>query len=542
MLISKHIVYSALLLYFLGYPVKKIILIRPPTVFPRVAFNTSQGVPPIGLAYLSGSLRQSGYDVEIIDAFGEDVYKISEIPDTPFVVNGITAREIVHRIPHDVALLGFSCMFSNEWVYHRVVINEVAKAFPDVPIIAGGEHITADYERVFKDCPEIFACALGEGEETLIDFFKVVSNNNDLNHVQGIVFKDASGKFVKTPPRKRIRNLDAIPWPDWSTVPLENYHANGLGMGTVRGRNMPMLLSRGCPFECTFCSNPTMWGRKWDAREPADVIKEIKHYITKFNIDHVEFYDLTAVIQKNWMMTFTDLLIREDLGISWAMPSGTRSEALDAEVLENIKLSNCIGITYAPESGSEETLVSIKKKVKLDNMLKSMREAVKAGLLVKSNIVIGFPGQTMREIRETYYLIIKMAWIGVHDVPVFPFVPYPGSELFRYLVQKKEINPDDSNYHLFLAGNIYNEVSQMKSWSEHIKDSHLRLLSLGGIYLFYAVQFLIRPWRFLTTIKRLITSKPVTMFERVIDGIIGNYILGKKSKKTLQKHDMEYSD
>ena len=513
----------------------KIVLIRPPTVFPRVAFNTSQGVPPIGLAYLAGSLKRANYDVDIIDAFGEDVHRFSEIPDTPFVINGLSAQEIVERVSTDVSLFGFSCMFSNEWVYHRVTINEIAKAFPGIPIIAGGEHITADYEQVFKDCPDITACALGEGEETLIHLIDILASGGDIGEVSGIVYKNADGELFPTPPRKRIRELDDIPWPDWSTVPLENYHSNGLGMSAVRGRNMPMLLSRGCPFECTFCSNPTMWGRKWSARDPEDVVKEIKHYISEFDINHIEFYDLTAVIQKKWMMAFTNELIKADLGVSWAMPSGTRSEALDAEVLRNIKISNCIGITYAPESGSEDTLVSIKKKVKLDNMMASMREAVKAGLLVKANIVIGFPGQTMSEVWETYILIVKMAWIGVHDVPVFPFVPYPGSELFRHLVQEGEIDPESEDYHLFLAGNVFNEISSMKSWSEHIKDHHLRMLSLGGIYMFYFFQFLIRPWRLIANLKRLITSAPITMFERAVDGIIKNYIMGRKSRSKIKK-------
>ena len=126
----------------------------------------------------------------------------------------------------------------------------------------------------------------------------------------------------------------------------------------------PLMATRGCPYRCTFCSSPSMWGTNWYARDPRDVIAEIKCYLTQYRIEHLEFYDLTAVVDRRWIMEFTALLRAERLPITWRLPSGTRSEALDEEVLGAMVASGCEAIVYAPESGSPRTLARVKKRVK----------------------------------------------------------------------------------------------------------------------------------------------------------------------------------
>src|SRR5207244_3993617 len=216
--------------------------------------------------------------------------------------------------------------------------------------------------------------------------------------------------------------------------------------------------------------NPNMWTQKWTARRPSLVVDEMKVWRDRFNTTHFEFYDLTTIVRRDWILEFTQLLLTENMNITWALPSGTRSEALDAEVLDRLYRSGCRELTYAPESGSPETLKRIKKQVKLPKMLASMRAASKRGISVKANMIVGFPGQSLWEVAESYWFIMKMAWVGVRDVAVFPFVPYPGSELFLQLLDEGRIEKSGASYEAFLSGNVYNEVSGMKSWSEHISD------------------------------------------------------------------------
>ncbi len=506
-----------------------VVLVRPPTVLPYATITTSMGVPSIGLAYLAGSLKAADHRVTVIDAFGEAIDQFIGVRDSNIVINGLTAPEIITRIPKSADIIGVSCMYSNEWGYYKAVIELILERFPSIPLVLGGEHITADPEYVLKKCPGVQCCVLGEGEETLVEVVETLEFGLPLKNVDGIAFLDEHGTFIKNPPRKRIRDIDNIPQPSWDESPLDNYLNTGLGMGSVRGRNMPMIASRGCPYQCTFCSNPQMWTTRWLARSPELVVEEMKHWKAKFNITHFEFYDLTTIVKKEWIIEFCNLLLLECLEITWALPSGTRSEALDIEVLGLLDKSGCHSLTYAPESGSPTTLKRIKKKVDTVKMLQSMRWAVKQNIEIKANMIIGFPGQTKREVFESYVFTLKMAWVGINDVAFFPFVPYPGSELFQYLVDNELLVKGSAEYEAFLTGNVYNELSGMSSWSEHISDRLIKFLTVGGMIWFYSWQFILRPKRIADVIVRLYKNEPRTMFERALYGIILNFIQGRKS-------------
>lgn len=505
----------------------KICIVRPPTIMPSASVLTQQGVPSIGIAYLASSLKASGHTVAVVDGFGEAIDQFTRLEGTPLLINWLTAAEIVERIPADVDVIGVSCMYSNEWVYSRLVLHEITRRFPCVAIVGGGEHFTADPEYSLRSCPFLHCLVLGEGEETFVDLVDAILKSRPLSTVNGLAYLQA-GAFVQTPARSRIRAVDEIPWPSWDEMPLERYLDAGLGMSSLGGRNMPMLASRGCPYKCTFCSNPAMWTQRWIARDPRQVIEEIKAWIGRFRVTHIEFYDLTAIVRRDWIIEFASLLIQEKLAVTWSLPSGTRSEALDEEVIRSLKRSGCHSMTYAPESGSPATLKRIKKMVDLGRMLQSMRAAVKNRIWLKANMIVGFPGQTKSEVADSFWFILKMAWAGVHDVAVFPFVPYPGSELFMKMSEDGRIRKDSAAYEAFLAGNVYNEVSGMRSWSEHISDRLIKLLTVGGIAWFYMWQFVFRPQRLIASLWRLARGRPVTMFDNTIEVALQNFVTRRR--------------
>ncbi|MCZ6601410.1 MAG: cobalamin-dependent protein [Planctomycetota bacterium] len=494
---------------------------------PRGSVTTQQGVPSIGIAYLASSLEKNGHETSVVDAFGEAIDQFTAIRDTNLLINGLTADEIVDRIPANTDIIGVSCMYSNEWIYSKDVIRKIIEAFPATPVIGGGEHFTAEPEYSYRSCPGLHSVVLGEGEETLAALVDAIIENRPLDSVNGIAFR-RNGEIVRTPPHPRIRQIDEIPIPSWDGMPLESYLDKGLGMSSVRGRNMPMLASRGCPYACTFCSNPMMWTQRWISREPKLVLREMKRWIDLYAVNHIEFYDLTAIVKRDWIIEFSKLLIEANLGVTWALPSGTRSEALDGEVLEALKASGCHSLTYAPESGSPATLKRIKKKVKLPKMIASMRSAVEEGIWIKANMIVGFPGQTKKEVWESFLFMVEMAWVGIQDVAVFPFVPYPGSELFRQLLDEGRIDRSDPDYENFLAGNVYNEVSGMLSWSEHLSHRQTKFLTVGGMAWFYGWQFLFRPWRLLGTIKRIASGQPQTMFDMAVSGLLQNFVTKRR--------------
>jgi radical SAM superfamily enzyme YgiQ (UPF0313 family) len=363
----------------------------------------------------------------------------------------------------------------------------------------------------------VTACALGEGEATIVDLARTLAAGRPLADVAGLVMRDADGRIVRTAHRERVREIDELPWPSWDGIPLDTYLDRCFGMDVYNLRSMPMLASRGCPYRCTFCSSPQMWGTTWLAREPEDVVREIAHYVERYRIEHVEFHDLTTIIDRRWIIRFTDALLTANLGITWTMPSGTRSEALDAEVLDRLRRTGCRGITYAPESGSPETLRRIKKKVKPERMLTSIRAAVAAGLYTKVHLIVGLPGQTRGEVRESIRFMWKLLAAGVDDILVYPFNAYPGSEIYAQLVAAGRIDPTAPDYDRQLLGADYGDPGQVHTWSEHYSAAGVRRLAAATMLAFYAGQYALRPWRALRMFGRTVAARPNTWFERMIN-------------------------
>lgn len=485
------------------------------SLFSVEADEAAAGSPPLGLAYIAAALKHGGHQVCVIDALGEDMSQVRQVPGKPISATGLSDAQIIERIPRHTDLIGFSEMFSADWLAHKLTVRAVHQAFPDKPIILGGEHATADAAYILRHEPHVRACVRGEGEETLLELLDAMSTGRDWREVPGLCLRDAeSGKPMTTAARKRVRKLDTMPWPAWEEVPIEAYLAKPGGFGFVRGRSMPMLASRGCPFACTFCSNPDMWGQYWNARDPADVVAEIEHYRQRYGIDSFYFDDSTAIVRKDWILQFANLLESKKTGLMWCMPAGTRSEAMDEEVLAALKRSGCPKVSYAPESGSTRMLDRIKKRVDLDRMLSSMRAGVRQGVIVKAHMIMGFPSQTLRDILSDYKFLVRMAWAGVSDVPVYVFNPYPGSALHDEIKSRGGFPEEGEAYEEFLASSLGSGFRRVRSWSDHIGDRQLFVLVWGAMAFFYTCQFLFRPWRVALSLYRMGISRPATMYER----------------------------
>lgn len=492
---------------------KIITILRPPIIYSQNSFSVPV-TPPIAVAYLAAALIKNGFTVNPVDAIGEDVHHI-ETMSRGRKAQGLSFEAIINRIGPETDILAISIMFSQEWPLIRDLINGIKRVYPDITIIAGGEHITALPDFSLLDCAALDYCGTGEGEELLLEFVSIMRAGGDVRNIEGLCFKEG-GQIIRNPRRRRIANLDELAWPAWHTIPIETYlSSNYGGVGTKVGRCMPVIATRGCPYKCRFCSNPVMWGQKYIMRSPDSVIDEIKYYIETYNATHIEFYDLTAIINKEWIMAFCRLYIENNLFFSWSLPTGTRSEALDQDVIEMLFRTHCKYLVYAPESGSAETLKKISKEVHLDALVKSVKTAVRNGINTRCNLVIGFPHETIRNIFATLSFQVKLAWYGVDDVPIYLFSPYPGSELFEYLKGTKRIPEINDDYFDSLLGQM--DLKSSTVYSEEVSGQTIRLLRLIGMSLFYGLSYLLRPVRIVRSLKNiLITKKTNTVFEQRI--------------------------
>lgn len=487
-----------------------ITLIRPPFVYSKRAVSKPV-VPPLAVAYLAALLQKAGHYVEVIDALGEGLSNSAPTVHPKLVYRGLPTEAIIERISADTNAIAVSCMFSMEWPHTEDVLLKIHKHFPSLPIIVGGEHATAVYEYILQTCSAVSCVALGEGEETLCEFAEFLENKKMFGDIAGLAFR-ANGKTVKTAPRRRIKDLDSLPLPAWDLTPLHAYHEAGYGYGVNRGISMPILATRGCPYQCTFCSNPLMWTTRYTMRSPQKVLDEIELYLNKYKATNIDFYDLTAILKREWILEFCRGVLKRKLLFTWQLPVGTRSEALDEEVLSLLYASGCRNVCYAPESGSERILKETKKRVHLDSLNTSLKKAKKKGLMVRVSIIIGFPQETRQDIYKTLALIARYAWWGVDDMGVCAFSPYPGSELYAYL-RKKNVIPEFNNDYFASLG-AFVDFTTLTNYCESVGPLELGAYRVLGMILFYSLSFLRRPLRVFTTLRNILLNKSETIFEQ----------------------------
>jgi len=479
----------------------------------------NEPTPPFGLAYIAGACRSQNIEVKGIDAQGRNLNKIFKLPEYNLRGNGIDINEVIQLIDPKTKIIGISVMFSHEWVYIKGCIKLIKENFPKAIIVIGGEHVTALPEHCLRDCKAIDYISLGEGEDTWSEIIKKSKENNDINNVPGLAYLK-NNKFKKSTPRQRIRYIDNINWPDWSIFPIEPYLDNAISFGPGSGRNMPIMASRGCPYECTFCSNPLMFGRRYFIREIDDLINEIKYYIKRYKITGLQFHDLTAVVKKNWVASFCKALTENEINLEWTLPTGTRSEALNLEAIKSLSKANLKYLVYAAESGSPKTLELIKKKIKLPRMEESVKYAVKQGISVRTNLIIGFPHETRLQLFRTLYQNIRFILMGVEECPLYLFQAYPGTELFDYLLKNKKIILNDEYFNSLATLSTGKLTPPNISYNEYMGRYELYFYKIVSLVLSYLVSYIIRPKRIFRTIRSLFIGKSSSILEQRLKDIL----------------------
>ncbi|MEQ8667513.1 MAG: radical SAM protein [Rhodospirillales bacterium] len=475
--------------------------VRGPIVAATGAVN-NEAVPSISLAYLSGAVNDRGYPFSWTDAIATGLGRYWPLDGFPgYQCQGLPLDEIVDDLPAETGVVAINAMFSGEWPVTRQMIGMIRERFPTATIVAGGEHITAMTEFCLRECPAIDFCVRGEGERALVDLLDTLTNGRSVEAVDGIAYLDGDGVYRENAGLTRVRDLGTIPWPHWPDGYLQTFWAAGKSAGVLTERDMPMIISRGCPYQCTFCSSPQMWTTRYVLRDVDDVINEIKTYVDRYDITSVQLYDLTAITKKRWTVEFCQRLMDEGIDLNWSVPQGTRSEILDEEALSMLKRTGCHYLVYAPESGSPRMLEKIKKRVTLDGLTRSVMEARRQGLVLRINLIIGFPGETRLDVLKTAWFGIRMAARGVDEVSTNVFSPYPGSELFDELVEAGRVQIDD-DYFLALTS-LNSDFLNLNplTFNERMGPMELAvyrlliLLSCYGLsYLFYPSR-IVRTWR-----------------------------------------------
>lgn len=419
-----------------------VCLIRPPAV-ESFRFATGSITAPLGLAYITAAIEAAGHAVHVVDAVGEGPRVRTHFYKGYLV--GLRLEDIVQRIPSDAEVVGITVIFTHEWPAIVRLVDLIKAARPDVTVILGGEHITSMPEFCLTTAKADYL-VLGEGEETVVELLDALAASGDLRGVPGLAFHDGDAVAVN-PRRSRRTEIDDIPAPAWDRFDLAAYHKNRFVGGMYSEHlTVPVLATRGCPYQCTYCSAPNMWLPRWIPRDPKLVADEIEHYVTHYGARNFPFQDLTAILQKKWIVTFCNELIDRQLDITWQLPTGTRCEPLDAEVADLLRRTGMTNMPFAPESGSETTRRLIKKKMKTDILFRSIEDSLGSGLNVSIFLVIGFPHDKAEHLAENLPFLERLVDSGVKDVSVGFYMALPGTEIFNSLYDSGRIKLDRSYF------------------------------------------------------------------------------------------------
>ena len=494
----------------------RITLIRPPVLELRSNLSSYGAVLPIGLGYIAAVLRDAGHHLTVIDAPGEAIEQYVEIPSPIGALhsNGLTVDEIVDRIPWNTEIIGMTNMYLHEWPTLCEIAEKAAANVPEAVIVIGGENATAFRKRMFDESPHVDYCVLGEGEAAMLELVHCIKKGLPADHIQGIASR--TRKIDESNPReylsRRETEIDSIPTPAWEFFKVEDYLGSADHHGVHRGRSIPMTATRGCPFRCTFCSSPAMWTTRYVTRDPQDVVDEMRLYVKKYGIDNVNFCDLAAIIKRDWILEFTAKLKKEKWNVNWQLPTGTRSETLDEEVLRGVYETGCRNITYAPESGSERMLDLIKKKINMPQMLDSLRAARRQGLVTRVNIIIGHPKEKRSDTWKSLRLLIRCAFAGCDDAAVMIFAPYPGSADTDELVQAGKVEIAGDYYYLALARSGWSS----RTYNPFMGTTELIIVQFFMLSVFYAFAYILHPSRIFDVFKSIFTGNEKTQLDQLI--------------------------
>ncbi|HUT35851.1 MAG TPA: radical SAM protein [Planctomycetota bacterium] len=401
----------------------KVLLINPPAEQTLVGNNPkfldeARGYnPPLGLLYLAAMLdERSEHAVCVIDAQAEELsyerlaeHVAGEAPD----LVGITAMT-----------------FTLLDVVRTVAV--VRQAAPEAKVVLGGPHVHL-YPRECVALPGVDFAITGEGEHSIVALADRLHEPNRWDEVPGLVYRNGSrtraieteSDIVVNEPRGPIEDLDSLPFPARDLVPFRRY-------SSVLARRQPittMFTSRGCPYRCTFCDRPHL-GKKFRAHSPKYVVDEMQGCV-EMGIHEFLIYDDTFTVRRQRVLDICAEIQRRGLDVGWDIRA--RVDTVDEEMLKALRAAGCERIHYGVEAGSDRFMQVLNKGITVEDARKAFRLTKRAGISTLAYFMIGIPGQTEADVRQTFRLARQLDPDVVH---ITILTPFPGTEIYRQALEQ----------------------------------------------------------------------------------------------------------
>ncbi len=388
-------------------PNNKVLFIIPP--LSRISPNGIGDIstvdiihPPLGMLYISSICKQKGFQTFIIDQIGDQSKTLDDILD-------LIKKE-------EINIVGISCMMSA--VYNQAIMYASECKKLGCITVFGGPHVSATIRETASDS-SVDIVTYGEGELTWVELLQRLNEKQSIAGVDGIAYIDDNGDVVIEKKRKRIENLDILPFPDYDSIDMSNY---------IKTSSIGIITSRGCNRNCSFCTSHCTWDSIIRYRSARNIISEIDWIVSKYNYSDKEllFYDDNFTNDRKRVIDLCAHLINRNYKIKWKCMC--RVDNVDIELLSLMKKAGCYSIAYGIESGVEKSLLLMNKGICIEDIENAINITVEAGIKVTGYFIIGFPWETKHDFDTTIDFMVNHPQI----TSAFNFLmPFPGTTFWN---------------------------------------------------------------------------------------------------------------
>ncbi len=414
-----------------------ILLINPPFLEEHALFTknkTDLGFQPIpiGLIVISKSLKNAQISVDIVNFTNPKYVSWSDV-------------ELFLSSSKKYGFIGITCYTRQRFSIHKL-IDICHITHPDAKIILGGPHVSFLSEVYFDRFKNISCIISGEGEEAIVEYIKMVSEDRE-EILKGVSYRKSDGTIQYNNEVRLNYNINNI-LPiydikylnDFETVENLQMHLKNISDSFTKntienGKKMaPILCSRGCRGICLFCSNSSFSKSNQRYYSVSNVYSEILYYYNN-GIRFFDFYDDNLTDNNHFVQLLCEIILKSNLNISWWCSS--RVDTINRNLLRKMKDAGCFKISYGVESGSQQILNKINKGITIKQIKETFTITKEEGLLVRATISIGHISENWDTIQETVELLNE---IKPDNLGLFILNIYPGTRLFYYSINKGYID------------------------------------------------------------------------------------------------------
>jgi len=395
---------------------------------------------PTGLSYIAAVLEQNNYNVAILDSQVEKYQQEIPLPQSNLIHIGMTFDEIKEEIKKiEPAYVGISALFSFQKENYHKLARVIKNLSEKITVIIGGAHATAAPGELLAD-NNIDYVVLGEGEITFSNLLNNLIENKNISNISGIAFRDKQNSIIINP-IKQYPDVNRLPLPAWHLFNIEKYFETGQRHGIKKStefRSLPILTSRGCPFNCSFCSAYQLFGKKYRFRSSESVLEEIDILLDRYHAEDLYLNDDQFLCDKDRAIKILDGIIERNYGITFDAPNGLSPWMLDEDIVRKLKKAGFGYAHIAIESGNQWVLNNIiKKPVRLDQIPQKVELLKKYGLEVSAAIVLGNISkkhiETISQMQDTFDFVRNL---NLDNLSISMLTPHIGSEAYNISKEK----------------------------------------------------------------------------------------------------------